>query len=143
MEEKQQQQSETEQERERIESVRNFLCSYQLCADMLNLKRYERKRAYQFDDEFDCEDILSGNEAYWRARMYAVGSLIEKMKNGREKLMIYYHYIRGESIEHAANLLDVSRRTGYRLHERGLRSASFLYERMKKEDSFLRDPLQK
>ena len=61
------------------------------------------------------------------------------MKNGREKLMIYYHYVRGESIEHAANLLDVSRRTGYRLHERGLRSASFLYERMKKEDPFLRD----
>ena len=119
---------------ERIESVRSFLCSYQLCIDMLNLKRYERKRAYRFDEEFDCEDVLAGNEAFWRARMYAVGSLIEKMKNGREKLMIYYHYVRGESIERTANLLDVSRRTGYRLHERGLRSASFLYERMKKEE---------
>ena len=141
MEEKQQ--NEIDKERARVESVRNFLCSYQLCADMLHLKRYERKRAYQFDDEFDCEDILAGNEAYWRARMYAVGNLIEKMKNGREKLMIYYHYVRGESIEHAANLLDVSRRTGYRLHERGLRSASFLYERMKKENPFLQDSLQK
>ncbi|MBE6628940.1 MAG: hypothetical protein E7629_08445 [Ruminococcaceae bacterium] len=138
-----QQQNLIDKERARMESVRNFLCSYQLCADMLHLKRYERKRAYQFDDEFDCEDILAGNEAYWRARMYAVGSLIEKMKNGREKLMIYYHYVRGESIEHAANLLDVSRRTGYRLHERGLRSVSFLYERMKKENPFLRDSLQK
>ena len=137
MEEKQQ--NEIDKERAHVESVRNFLCSYQLCADMLHLKRYERKRAYQFDDEFDCEDILAGNEAYWRARMYAVGNLIEKMKNGREKLMIYYHYVRGESIEHTANLLDVSRRTGYRLHERGLRSASFLYERMKKEDPLLRD----
>ena len=123
----------------RIARARNFLCSYQLSADMLHLKRYERKRAYRFDEEFDCEDVLAGNEAFWRARMYAVGSLIEKMKNGREKLMIYYHYVRGESIEHTANLLDVSRRTGYRLHERGLRSASFLYERMKKEDPLLRD----
>lgn len=137
MEEKQQ--NEIDKELARIEAVRNFLCSYQLCADMLHLKHYERKRAYRFDDEFDCEDILAGNEAYWRARMYAVGNLIEKMKNGREKLMIYYHYVRGESIEHTANLLDVSRRTGYRLHERGLRSASFLYERMKKEDPLLRD----
>ena len=138
MEEKQEQ-IEIDKDAVRIEAVRNFLCSYQLSADMLHLKRYERKRAYRFDEEFDCEDVLAGNEAFWRARMYAVGSLIEKMKNGREKLMIYYHYVRGESIEHAANLLDVSRRTGYRLHERGLRSASFLYERMKKEDPFLRD----
>ena len=138
MEEKQEQ-IEIDKDAVRIEAVRNFLCSYQLSADMLHLKRYERKRAYRFDEEFDCEDVLAGNEAFWRARMYAVGSLIEKMKNGREKLMIYYHYVRGESIEHAANLLDVSRRTGYRLHERGLRSASFLYERMKKEDPLLRD----
>ena len=136
-------QLEPNQNQARIEAVRNFLCGYQLCLDMLNLRRYERKRAYQFDDEFDGEDILSGNEAYWRARMYAVGSLIEKMKNGREKLMIYYHYVRGESIEHAANLLDVSRRTGYRLHERGLLSASFLYERMKKESPFFAEPPQK
>ena len=138
MEEKQEQ-IEIDKDAVRIEAVRNFLCSYQLSADMLHLKRYERKRAYRFDEEFDCEDVLAGNEAFWRARMYAVGSLIEKMKNGREKLMIYYHYVRGESIEHTANLLDVSRRTGYRLHERGLRSASFLYERMKKEDPLLRD----
>ena len=136
-------QIEPNQNQERIEAVRNFLCGYQLCLDMLNLRRYERKRADQFDDEFDGEDILSGNEAYWRARMFAVGSLIEKMKNGREKLMIYYHYVRGESIEHAANLLDVSRRTGYRLHERGLLSASFLYERMKKESPFFAEPPQK
>ena len=138
MEETQQQNPSVNEDTARIEAVRSFLCSYQLAADMLHLKRYERKRAYRFDDEFDCEDILSGNEAFWRARMYAVGSLIEKMKNGREKLMIYYHYIRGESIEHTANLLDVSRRTGYRLHDRGLRSAAFLYERMKKEDPLLR-----
>ncbi len=128
--------AQTDHNAERIESVRNFLCSYQLCLDMLHLRRYERKRAYKFDDEFDSEDILSGNEAYWRARMYAVGALIEKMKNGREKLMLYYHYLRGESIEHAANLLDVSRRTGYRLHEKGLLSASYLYERMKKENPY-------
>ena len=82
MEEKQEQ-IEIDKDAVRIEAVRNFLCSYQLSADMLHLKRYERKRAYQFDDEFDCEDILAGNEAYWRARMYAVGNLIEKMKNGR------------------------------------------------------------
>ena len=46
-------QIEPNQNQARIEAVRNFLCGYQLCLDMLNLRRYERKRAYQFDDEFD------------------------------------------------------------------------------------------
>ena len=131
------------EELEAIEATKDFLCGYRLCMDLLGLRRYERKRLSRAGEECACADVLAGDEVYWRARMHTVGILLGKMKNGREKLMIYYHYIRGESIEHAANLLDVSRRTGYRLHERGLRSASFLYERMKKEDSFLRDPLQK
>lgn len=117
---------------ESIAEVRNFLCSYQFCIDMLELRQYERKRrTHRFDAEPDCDDLLSGNEAYWRARMYAVKAFVATMRNGREKLMIYYCYLRGESIEHAAALLDVSRRTGYRLHERGLRSAALLYERQK------------
>ena len=28
----------------------------------------------EFIEEFDCEDVLAGNEAFWRARMYAVES---------------------------------------------------------------------
>ena len=120
---------------ERIEYTRNFLCGYQLCADMLNLRRYERKRAKAFSDDCDCDDILLGSEAFWRARMYEVSTLISSMKNGREKLILYYHYVRGESIEHAANILGISRRTGYRLHQKGLLLASFL---LKKEGYFER-----
>ena len=119
-----------------VEAVRNFLCGYQLCLDMLNLRQYERRRASVFRDECDPSDVLAGNEAYWRARMFEVGTLIESMKNGREKLILYYHYVRGESIEHAADILGVSRRTGYRIHKRALLLASFLYERMKKAQTF-------
>ena len=64
--------------------------------------------------------------------MTEVGNLIAGMKNGREKIILYYHYIKGESIEHSADILGVSRRTGYRIHQRGLLMASFLYERLKK-----------
>ena len=117
---------------DRLEAVRNFLCGYQLCLDMLNLKKYERKRAKIFRDPCDCDALLAGNEAYWRAQMFAIANLVSSMRNGREKLILYYHYIRGESIEHAADLLGVSRRTGYRMHNKGLLMASFLYERMKK-----------
>lgn len=112
-----------------VEDVRNFLCGYQLCLDMLNLRRYERKRAKIFCEECDCTDILGGDEAYWQSRMYEVAALLGQMKNGREKLILYYHYVRGESVEHAANLLGVSRRTGYRILRRALVSASFLYRR--------------
>jgi len=116
----------------RIEAVRNFLCGYQLCRDMLNLRQYERKRASYFEEECVCDDILAGNEASWRARMQEIGNLIAGMKNGREKVILYYHYIKGESIEHSADILGVSRRTGYRIHQRGLLMISFLYERLKK-----------
>ena len=119
-----------------VEQTREFLCSYQACLDMLNLRRYERRRARGFGEEFDCSDILMGNEAYWRARMYEVESLIGNLKNGREKLVLYYHYMRGESIERAADLLGVSRRTGYRIHKRALWIASVFYRKQKREAAF-------
>ena len=115
-----------------VEEVRDFLCGYQICLDMLHLRRYERKRAYVFHDSCSCTDLLEGSEGYWRARMYEVEVLINSMRNGREKLVLYYHYIRGESIERAADLIGVSRRTGYRLHQRGLFIVSFLFKKMKK-----------
>lgn len=123
-----------ESEKTRIERVKNFLCGYQLCIDMLNLRKHERKRADRFQEVFDGEELLMGNETLWRARMHEIGSLIDSMRNSREKVILYYHYIRGESIEHASDLLGVSRRTGYRLHDKGLFMASFLYERMKKTE---------
>lgn len=117
---------------QQINEVKDFLCGYQLCIDMLNLRQYERKRKPAFDESYDCADVLAGDEAYWRARMYEVESLIGQMRNGREKLILYYHYIKGESIERAADFIGFSRRTGYRAHAKGLLQISFLYERAKK-----------
>lgn len=122
----------TEKEKDNVtEEVRSFLCGYRMCADMLRLRRYERRRG-GYEEEFPCEDILAGNEAYWRARMSEVSALVGSMRNGREKLLLYYHYIRGESIEHAADLLGISRRTGYRVHQRALAQIAFLYARWRR-----------
>lgn len=117
-----------------VERVRNYLCGYQFCVDMLRLRGYERKRARHFDESCDCEDLLLGDELLWRTRMYEIQNLIDSMRNCREKIILYYHYVRGESIEHAADLLGVSRRTGYRLHQKGLLVASIIFERMKKKE---------
>ena len=116
----------------RVEEVRNFLCSYQFSFDMLNLQRYERRRArVHFDEEYDSGDLMKGDEALWEERMRDVRTLISSLRDGREKLILYYHYIRGMSVEHAADMIGVSRRTGYRMHRRGLLTCYFLYENMK------------
>ena len=122
---------------EKTETVRNYLCGYQFCVDMLNLRKYERRRAHIFDEKCDCEALMMGDEALWRARMYEIKQFLESMKNGREKLILYYHYIKGESIERAASILGVSRRTGYRIHQKGLLTASVLYEKKIRNESFV------
>ncbi|MBQ9796305.1 MAG: sigma-70 family RNA polymerase sigma factor [Clostridia bacterium] len=109
-----------EEQNQIAEEARNFLCGYQLCLDMLKLRKYERKRAKAFEEACECADILNGDEAYWKARIYEVATLLGNMKNGREKMVLYYRYVRGESLESAARLMGVSRRTAYRLWHRGL-----------------------
>ncbi|MBQ8309391.1 MAG: sigma-70 family RNA polymerase sigma factor [Clostridia bacterium] len=120
------------EELEAIERAKDFLCGYRLCMDMLDLRKYERRRLQRVEECSDCADILAGDEAYWRARIYAIGALLGKMKNGREKLLLYYHYIKGESVERAAALIGVSRRTAFRIHQRALLSASYLLPPVKK-----------
>ena len=117
----------------RLTAVREFLRGYRLCADMLNLSRYERKRMELTDDAF-AAGLPPENEAVWRAQMYEVEHLIGCLRNSREKLVLYWHYIRGESIERTADLLGVSRRTGYRLHRRGLTVAGSILARIQKAE---------
>lgn len=120
------------EELEAIEATKDFLCGYRLCMDLLGLRRYERKRLSRAGEECMCADVLAGDEAYWRARMHTVGILLGKMKNGREKLMLYYHFIKGESIDRIAAQIGVSRRTGFRIYQRALLAASKLLEELKK-----------
>lgn len=112
-----------------VEEAREFMCGYRLAADMLHLQRYERKRAKGFEEECACADILEGDEADWKARIQEVGKLLTGMKNGREKLLLYHHYVRGTSIERIADLIGVSRRTGYRIHRRALLRVGLLLKR--------------
>ena len=123
-----------------IEEVRQFLCSYQLCLDLLNLRKHERRRAKKFDEPFVCDDVLEGSESLWRLRIYEVQELISSMRNCREKVLLYYHYVRSMSIEHAADMIGVSRRTGYRLHRKGLFMISFLYRKKEKKSSIFPIP---
>ena len=119
----------------RILEARDFLRDYQIGLRFLQLRHFERRR--NPEEQFPTGDeFLRGNEAFWRARMQAVCSLIGAMKNGREKLILYYHYVQGESLERASDRIGFSRRTGYRLHQKGLLIVSFLLENRKKREEF-------
>ena len=125
---------------EEIRETQNYLCSYRLCVEMLHLRRYERKRAKKLcPDDIDCEDILTGSETFWKMRMRDIYVLINSMKNGREKLILYYYYIRGESIERAANLIGFSRRTGYRMLHRGILMVAIRRRKRKSFESKIKD----
>jgi len=89
----------------------------------------EIQAAFGFHSEETPDGYLVRGGQRGRARMYEIKTLIDGMRNGREKSILYYHYICGESIDRAADLLDISRRTGYRLHQKGLITVSFLMDR--------------
>ena len=64
--------------------------------------------------------VLPGELTLVRAKMYEVRHFIMNMENRDEKLLLYYHYIRGESVEKCAELLGISRSSGFRLKKRAL-----------------------
>ncbi len=113
------------------EAAKDFLEGYRLAVDMLGLRQYERKRLSSCAEEAleRCGERITGDESYWRMRLYEVEAVLDSMRNGRDKLILYYRYVRGMSVERAASLLGVSRRTGYRLHARGLSRVALLLKK--------------
>ncbi|MBQ7173782.1 MAG: sigma-70 family RNA polymerase sigma factor [Clostridia bacterium] len=110
--------------------IQEYLSGYRYCVEMLQLRQYERVHPSPFPDPVD-EVLLSGNEAFWKSRMMEIGLLISSLPNGRAKLVLHYRYIKGLSVERVSDLLGVSRRTGYRLHDKGLFLASIAYKKRK------------
>lgn len=101
------------------ERVEDYLRGYQLNRKLVRLDRYEKE--FFHTDEGDIEAF--GEAPLARARMFEIRHFIMSMKNSDEKLFLYYHYIRGESVERCGELLGIGRSTAYRLKSRALRLA--------------------
>jgi DNA-directed RNA polymerase specialized sigma24 family protein len=110
--------------------AREYLKGYQINRKLLRLDRYERD--YLSGDDSDTESY--GEAPLARARMFEIRHFVMKLRNSDEKLLLYYHYIKGQPIEKCAELLGISRSTAFRMRKRALKmAAERLSERSEKK----------
>lgn len=105
-----------------LKIIENYLNTYKFCRRMLNLKNYEQK----YFDTLEWESESPAEFSLARAKMYEIRHFILDMPNGDEKLLLYYHFVRGETVERCGELLGVSRSSAFRMKKRALAKA-FLY----------------
>lgn len=112
---------------EDIKEVQNYLRYHEFYEKILKLDKYQQ--------EFFCENEpprAYGESSMAHARMFEIRHFIMTMQNSNEKLLLYYHYIRGESVERCAELIGISRSSGFRLKKRALALAAEKYVQRRK-----------
>ena len=62
-----------------------------------------------------------------KERLAEIRNFVISLPNCKEKLLLYYRYIRGLSMEHTAELLGISLRSSYRMRVRALEFAAKRY----------------
>ncbi len=87
-----------------------YLRSYKKWNDMLS----SRKSA--FDLDFD----LSFDESIIQSQMYSIRAIILSVEDQRQKMFLYLHYIKGVPVEKCTRVMNISRRTAFRLKSRAL-----------------------
>lgn len=101
---------------EQIRQIDDYLKGYRFQQKLLHLDRYEKE--YFHPREWEAES--PGELALARARMFEIRHFIMELSNSDEKLLLYYHYIKGEPVERCAELLGISRSSAFRLRKRAL-----------------------
>lgn len=99
----------------------NFLLGYKRNKLLLQIEKYEEDNRDEFEpseyEEFpDVTNELIGA----RMEMYKVRHFIMDLPNCEEKLLLYFHYVKGESIERCSELIGVSRRSAFRLRHKAM-----------------------
>lgn len=112
---------------EDIRSVEEYLKGYSLNRKLVELEKYEKE--YFGGDEAEWEEReLPAELPLARVRMFEIRHFVMGLENCEEKLLLYYRYIKGESIENCAELLNVSRSTAYRIKDRAMNLAAEKYK---------------
>lgn len=101
---------------EAIRQIEDYLKGYQFYQKLLRLDRYEK--AYFGASEWESE--APGELPLARAKMFEIRHAIMGIPNCEEKLLLYYHFIKGEPVERCAELLGISRSSAFRMKKRAL-----------------------
>ena len=102
---------------EEIRRTEDYLKGYRTGEAMLSMEEYERsyfQRAAGAEEQAD--RVLS----VFKLKQFEIRHFIMGMANSREKLMLYYHYVLGETVERCAELMGLSRSSGFRIKRRAL-----------------------
>ena len=85
-------------------------------------RTYSMLRASSLTKRFSYEDTFSADadEAIFRSKMFEIRSLILSIEQMPEKMLLYYYYVKGFTLERCAKVLGISRRSVYRLKLRAL-----------------------
>ena len=110
-----------------VAKVTEFLRQYRYGFKLLAANKYERDYFCDNipDDGFYCTD----DTAYVKAKMFEVKRFVTSLPPDDRKLMLYYYYIHGETVEKCAEMLGISRRSAFRLKKRALEYAAVKYKR--------------
>lgn len=112
--------TDTAKDAEQIRNMENYLKEYRFHSHLLRLDRYEREF---FKVPADVDE-LPGERPLARAKMYEIRHFLMSLPNSDDKLLLYYHYIKGEPIERCAELFGVSRSSAFRMKKRALAVAA-------------------
>lgn len=96
-----------------------FLESYDLYRRMLGGNR----RARAFFETGEAQKSLA-DDALLKTRMHVVRRFVLTLPDCREKMLLYYRYLFGYSVEKCAELIGVSRRTAFRIAHEAIRFAA-------------------
>ena len=115
---------------EEIRTTEEYLKGYLTCEAFLRMNEYE---ACFFEQAVGAERRAGVEVSMARMKQFEIRHFILGMGNSREKLLLYYHYIRGDSVEQCAELMEISRSSGFRLKRRALIMATLQRCRTKDE----------
>ena len=67
-----------------------------------------------------------------RVKMFEIRRFVTSLPPGDEKVLLFFHYIHGDSVEKCAERMEIAARSAYRLQKRALLMAYRRYARLKK-----------
>lgn len=94
--------------------INRYLRDYRRTYSMLKSSSLTRK--FSGDEAYRAD----ADEAIFRSRMFEIRAFILSIEQTPEKMLLYYYYVKGFTLDKCAKILGISRRSVYRLKIKAL-----------------------